>query len=69
VFPSAANFVVLRVGDADRVFNGLKEGGILVRNVSKMHPLLAGCLRATIGTAVENDAFLQGLQAAMGSSR
>jgi histidinol-phosphate aminotransferase len=69
VFPSAANFLLLRVGDADRVFNGLKERGILIKNVSKMHPLLAGCLRTTIGTAVENDAFLQGLQAAMGSSR
>ena len=69
VFPSAANFLLFRVGDADQVFNGLKERGILIKNVSKMHPLLAGCLRATIGTAVENDAFLQGLQAAMESSR
>ena len=69
VFPSAANFLLFRVGDAHQVFDGLKERGILIKNVSKMHPLLAGCLRATIGTAVENDAFLQGLQAAMGSSR
>jgi histidinol-phosphate aminotransferase len=69
VFPSAANFLLFRVGDAERTFNGLKERGILIKNVSKMHPLLAGCLRTTIGTAVENDAFLQGLQAAMESSR
>ena len=69
VFPSAANFLLFRLGDAHRAFDGLKERGILIKNVSKMHPLLAGCLRATIGTAVENDAFLQGLQAAMGSSR
>lgn len=69
VYPSAANFLLFRVGDADRVFNGLKERGILIKNVSRMHPLLAGCLRTTIGTAVENDAFLQGLHDAMESSR
>ncbi len=34
-----------------------------------MHPLLANCLRTTIGTAVENDAFIQALRAALEGSR
>ena len=69
VFPSAANFLLFRVGDADRVFNALKERGILIKNVSAMHPLLANCLRTTIGTAVENDAFIQALRATLEGSR
>jgi len=69
VFPSAANFLLFRVADADRTFNGLKERGILIKNVSAMHPLLANCLRTTIGTAVENDAFIQALRATLEGSR
>ena len=52
-------------GEADRaqkVFDGLKARGILVKNVSKMHPLLANCLRVTVGTAEENRAMLAALQ-------
>jgi histidinol-phosphate aminotransferase len=69
VFPSAANFLLLRVADADRVFNALKERGILIKNLSRSHPLLAGCLRATIGSAVENDALTQALRAIMEGTR
>jgi histidinol-phosphate aminotransferase len=69
VFPSAANFLLFRVDDADRVFNALKERGILIKNLSKAHPLLAGCLRATIGTTVENDALLQALRAIVEGTR
>ena len=47
----------------------LKERGILIKNVSAMHPLLANCLRTTIGTAVENDAFIQALRATLEGSR
>jgi len=68
VYPSAANFLLFRVGDAGRVFNGLKERGILIKNVSAMHPLLTECLRTTIGTAVENDAFVQALRATLEGS-
>jgi histidinol dehydrogenase len=50
VTPSLANFVLARVGDADAVHRGLVERGILVRNVSRMHPLLANCLRLSVGT-------------------
>jgi len=69
VFPSAANFLLFRVTDAARAFNELKERGILIKNVSAMHPLLAGCLRTTIGTAVENDAFVQALRTTLEGSR
>ncbi len=65
VFPSAANFLLFRVGDPDAVFNGLKQRAILIKNVSHMHPLLAGCLRTTIGTSVENDSFVQALRATL----
>jgi histidinol-phosphate/aromatic aminotransferase/cobyric acid decarboxylase-like protein len=34
-----------------------------------MHPLLADCLRTTIGTAVENDAFVQALRTTLEGSR
>lgn len=64
-FDSAANFILLRVADADRVFAGLKARGILIKNVSRMHALLAGCLRTTVGTAAENDAFLAALAASL----
>ena len=62
-FDSAANFILFRVGEPDRLFAGLCGRGILVKNVSGSHPLLAGCLRVTVGTPQENDAFLQALGA------
>jgi histidinol-phosphate aminotransferase len=62
-FDSAANFILFRVPDPDRLFAGLRGRGILVKNVSGSHPLLAGCLRVTVGTPQENDAFLQALGA------
>jgi histidinol-phosphate aminotransferase len=62
-FDSAANFILFRVPDPDRLFSGLCGRGILVKNVSGSHPLLAGCLRVTVGTPQENDAFLQALGA------
>jgi len=61
VFPTQANFVLIRVPDAQHWFATLRDAGILVKNVSAMHPLLANCLRITIGTPVENDALLDAL--------
>ena len=60
-FDSAANFILFRVPQADRVFAGLRERGILLKNVSGSDLLLRGCLRVTVGTPQENDAFLQAL--------
>ena len=62
-FDSAANFILFRVADADAAFAGLKQRGILIKNVARMHPLLANCLRTTVGTPQENDAFLAALAA------
>ena len=68
-FDSAANFILFRLGGgsdaADRVFAQLKARGILIKNRAHVHPLLAGCLRVTVGTAAENDAFLAALTASL----
>ena len=64
-FPSQANMILARVPDAARVFDGMKARGVLVKNVSKMHPLLANCLRLSVGTADENTQMLAALQASL----
>jgi histidinol-phosphate aminotransferase len=61
-FKSEANMILTRVTNADATFAQLKAAGILVKNVSKMHPLLANCLRLTVGTTRENDLLLNALQ-------
>ena len=61
-FPSEANMVLVRVPDAGRSFDGLKAHGVLVKNVSKMHPLLNNCLRLTVGTPTENAQLIGALQ-------
>nr|BAL52408.1 histidinol-phosphate aminotransferase [uncultured Gammaproteobacteria bacterium]BAL56670.1 histidinol-phosphate aminotransferase [uncultured Gammaproteobacteria bacterium] len=65
-FPSAANFILFRVKEADRVFNGLKSQGVLIKNLNPQGGLLQGCLRVTVGTPAENQAFLRALRAALG---
>jgi histidinol-phosphate aminotransferase len=57
--------ILVRVPDAQKAFDGLKARGVLVKNVSKMHPLLANCLRLTVGTADENAQLLAALKAAL----
>lgn len=64
-FPSEANMVLVRVPDAQRCFDALKARGILVKNVSKMHPLLTHCLRLTVGTPSENAQLIRALQATL----
>ncbi len=64
-WPSDANMILVRVPDAGKVFEGLKARGVLVKNVSKMHPLLANCLRLTVGSADENTQLLAALEAAL----
>ena len=64
-WPSEANMVLVRVPDAARTFEGMKGAGVLVKNVSKMHPLLANCLRLTVGTADENTRMLAALEASL----
>jgi histidinol-phosphate aminotransferase len=62
---SDANMILVRVPDAAKTFDGMKARGVLVKNVSKMHPLLANCLRLTVGTAGENEQMLAALQASL----
>ena len=63
---SDANMILLRVlGAGDRaqaVFEGMKRRKVLVKNVSRMHPLLANCLRLTVGLAQENALMLSALE-------
>ena len=65
-FPSAANFVLARVPDAPRAFDALKGRGILVKTLNGSHPLLAHCLRLTVGTPDENTQLLEALASALG---
>jgi len=64
-WPSDANMILVRVPDAARTFDGMKARGVLIKNVSKMHPLLANCLRLTVGTADENAQMLAALEASL----
>ncbi len=61
-FPSQANMILVRVADAKRTFEGMKALGVLVKNVSAMHPLLDQCLRLTVGTPPENQLMLLALR-------
>ncbi len=63
-YPSEANFILIRLA-TDRalaVHRELQEKGILVKNLHGSHPLLAECLRITVGTPAENEQLLQALR-------
>ncbi len=62
IWPSEANMVLLRVRDAARAQAEMKVRGVLVKIVSAMHPLLANCLRLTVGTHEENAQMLAALK-------
>jgi histidinol-phosphate aminotransferase len=63
--PSGANFVLFRIaGDAHGLWERLLARDVLVRDFSRW-PRVEGCLRVTVGTAAENDAFLAALRAAL----
>ena len=61
-WPSGANFILFRPRDLDgpAVWKGLVERSVLVRDCSSW-PRLDGCLRVTVGTPAEDDAFLTAL--------
>lgn len=65
VFPSSANFLLVRVPDADAAFSALLNAKVLVKNVGKMHPLLVNCLRLTVGAPDENAQMLAALKLAL----
>ncbi|MES2419423.1 MAG: histidinol-phosphate transaminase [Bacteroidota bacterium] len=61
VYPSDANFILIAVADAARIYNLLVEKGIIVRDRSKIS-LCEGCLRITIGTVEENNQLINILE-------
>jgi histidinol-phosphate aminotransferase len=61
-FPSEANMILVRVPDSKRAFEGLKARGVLVKHIAGLHPLLANCLRLTVGTADENAKMIAALK-------
>lgn len=61
-YPSDANFILFRTTEAERVFDGLKQRGVLIRSLHGSHRLLADCLRVTVSTPDENAAFLTALK-------
>ena len=65
VFPSAANFLLIRVPEADQVCARLLQRKVLIKNVGKMHALLANCLRITVSTPEENRMLLDALKASL----
>ena len=63
VYPSAANFFLVRVPDADRTYEALRRQGVLVRNLNG--PGLKNCLRITVGTPDENRILLTAMREAL----
>lgn len=61
IYPSDANFVLVKFDDARRLYEYLRSRGIIVRDRSKV-TLCEGCLRITIGAPQENTELLQGIR-------
>lgn len=61
VYPSDANFLLLKVDDADDLYNFLCGKGIIVRNRNRVEKCL-GCIRITVGESAENDELLAALK-------
>lgn len=62
VYKSEANFLLFRVANATAIFSGLKQRGVLIKNLNGAHPMLKGCLRVTVGTPDENERFMIALK-------
>jgi histidinol-phosphate aminotransferase len=67
IYPTDANFVLVKVRDADGIYRHLINAGIVVRNRSRVE-LCEGCLRVTVGTPQENSLLLTELTKYRGSS-
>ena len=61
VYPSDANFLLVKVGDANRAYSWLVGEGIVTRNRNSVD-MCAGSLRITIGTPEENSRLLESLR-------
>ncbi len=60
VYPSDANFILVKVADPTSLYDFLLDSGIIVRNRSRV-PLCSGCLRMTVGTPDENQKLISAL--------
>jgi len=65
VYPSEANMLLVRVPDSRRAFDGMKSRRVLVKHIAGLHPLLANCLRLTVGTPDENTLMIDALKASL----
>jgi histidinol-phosphate aminotransferase len=61
IYPSDANFILVKTTDPKQIYNFLVQKGIIVRDRSKID-LCQGCLRITVGTPDENDKLIKTLQ-------
>ena len=61
VYRTDANFVLVRVDDADALYDFLRAHGIIVRNRNRVEKCI-GCLRITVGTAQENDELIKAIK-------
>lgn len=62
VFPSKGNFILIRTPDASAAYGSLLAQGVLVRRQDSYFGL-DGCIRVTVGSVDENDAFLRAAMA------
>ena len=67
VYPSDANFLLVRTTDADKMYDYLISKGIIVRNRTTQ-PLCGGCLRITVGTPCQNDSLIEAISLFDGSA-
>jgi histidinol-phosphate aminotransferase len=65
-YPSEANFILFEVRDPEKIYKGLMKEGVLVRN---MKDVVDGCLRVTVGTAKENEIFLDALNGVLNKNK
>lgn len=61
IYPSDANFLLVKVTDAAEIYDYLAGEGIIVRNRDSV-PLCGNCLRVTVGARTENDALIAALK-------
>lgn len=68
VWPSAANFLLFRPArpTAGVAHAALRQAGVLIKNLDSQGGMLTGCLRVTVGTPTENDAFLSAFKLILG---
>lgn len=65
IYPSDANFILVKTTDANAIYNYLVESGIIIRNRNKVE-LCEGCVRITIGTPEENKTLINTLKSYKG---